>query len=63
MAERDEPAEAPNEHLDRIEAALDRIAAVKRQPPPARGESDSIIAARLDGLIARLRDALAIAAG
>ena len=56
MAERDDPAEAPNEHLDRIEAALDRIAAVGRSPSPARGEGEAMIAARLDGLIARLRE-------
>lgn len=62
MADRDEPANAADD-LDRIEAALDRIAANQRLVPaqPAGPADTSILAARLDGLIMRLRDALAIA--
>lgn len=62
MAEQNDPAEAPSASIDRIEAALDRIAA--RPPaasPPGTSNDPAMIAARLDGLITRLRDALAIA--
>jgi len=57
MAEQNDPAEAPSASIDRIEAALDRIAA----RPPAASSDPAMIAVRLDGLITRLRDALAIA--
>jgi hypothetical protein len=41
---------------DRLEAALDRIARRLETPGPARPTAE--LAARLDGLIERLRDAL-----
>lgn len=41
--------------LDRIEAALERIARHVEQPDPVAAE----VAARLDHIIARLRDGLA----
>lgn len=59
------PETAPELALDRIEAALNRIASASSPVPsipaiPSISITDtSIIAERLDGLIARLRDALA----
>ena len=57
MAESDEPVEAPEVAMTRLEAALERI---ERSAKPA---DQSVVAARLDGLIAHLRAALAEATG
>ena len=68
MAEWDESADGSDQALARIEAALDRIAQGSPQPDafsipePSFHTDTTIIAARLDGLIAYLRDTLAIAA-
>lgn len=68
MAEWDESNDAPDQALARIEAALDRIALGSAQPDafaipePSPNGDTAIIAARLDGLIAYLRDTLAIMA-
>ncbi len=53
----------PGEAAARLEAALERLAAIaaaRSMPVPAAGGSREIVA-RLDGLIARLRKALAAA--
>ncbi len=57
MAELDEPVEAPDAAMARLEAALERI---ERSAKPA---DPSIVAARLDALITTLRNALAEATG
>ncbi len=67
MAEWDESLDQPDQALARIEAALDRIARGSPLdafsiPEPSLHTDTTIIAARLDGLIAYLRDTLAIAA-
>ncbi len=62
MAERDEPVEAPDAAMTRLEAALERI---ERSAKPAvsavaaPGLDQSEVAARLDSLITTLRNALA----
>jgi hypothetical protein len=66
MAESDEPVEAPEEAMARLEAALERI---ERSAKPADlslaavRPNESVIAARLDKLITTLRNALAEATG
>jgi hypothetical protein len=62
MAERDEPVEAPEMAMTRLEAALERIersAKPAGAAPPASGADQSEVAARLDTLITTLRNALA----
>ncbi|MDA8253304.1 MAG: hypothetical protein M0Z28_29615 [Rhodospirillales bacterium] len=60
MAEHEDPAEA----AARLEQALERIARLAHPPQPAVPEPETArIAARLDGLIAELRAALADTAG
>lgn len=60
VAEHDDPAEA----AARLEQALERIARNARAPqPPASQANTAEIAARLDGLIAELREALVGPAG
>ena len=56
MAELDEPVEAPEVALTRLEAALERIERGAKPLPPV---ADSVLAARLDALIGTLRAALA----
>jgi hypothetical protein len=65
MAESDEPVEAPDEAMTRLEAALERIErSAKPAAPSAVAQLDeSVIAARLDSLITTLRNALAEATG
>lgn len=53
MAELNDPVEAPDVALTRLEAALDRIGRSARPAPPP-----SELAVRLDTLIARVRGAL-----
>jgi hypothetical protein len=55
MAESDEPVEAPEVAMTRLEAALERIER-SAKPTPV---DQSLVAERLDGLITRLRAALA----
>ncbi len=57
MADHEEPAAA----AQRLEQALERIARAARapQPPAAPAVDTAPVAARLDGLIAELRAALA----
>jgi hypothetical protein len=59
MSETNEPFEAPDVAMTRLEAALERI---ERSAKPAPVDQ-SVVAARLDGLIAHLRNALAEATG
>ena len=54
MTELDEPVEAPEVAMTRLEAALGRI---ERSAKPAAPETTAI-AARLDALITQLRSAL-----
>jgi hypothetical protein len=60
MAEKDEPVEAPDAAMTRLEAALERIERSAKpavQPAPPLDQSE--VAARLDSLIITLRNALA----
>ncbi len=65
MAELDEPVEGQEEALSRLEAALDRIERNAKPAPSAEAPATdaAMIAARLDTLIAQLRNALAEATG
>jgi hypothetical protein len=65
MAESDEPVEAPDMAMTRLEAALERIERSAKPAAPAAValRDESVIAARLDTLITTLRNALAEATG
>jgi hypothetical protein len=66
MAETDEPVEAPDAAMARLEAALDRIERNAKPVGPSAipaPPDDSVLAVRLDNLITTLRNALAEATG
>lgn len=63
MSASGEAAAPDDDAADRIERALERIAAMRAQPAPVAGDGagaamDPELGPRLDGVIARLREAL-----
>jgi hypothetical protein len=58
------PQDDPDDAAARLEDALERIARLAHRPQPlAAGSENAEIVARLDGLIAQLRKALASPGG